>query len=134
MSKDYKQEPEHPQVGTLEYLLVTGKEDVYGQICWSIANVDTELHKAGDVIVIEGLGEDGEQVAEEYQLTSTSIANIGRCNGMRTCGEAQALFAEPKRDEPTGEDCPHGHFDAALASMMYGIKPTEPCPRCGDIP
>ena len=134
MGKDSKQEPEHQQVKTLEDLLVTGKEDVYGQICWSIANNGTEIHRTGDVIVIEGWGEEGDPLAEEYQLTTTSTANIGRCMGMRTCGEAQALFADPKRDDPTGEECPHGHFEAALASMKYGIKPTEPCPRCGDIP
>ena len=118
----------------MEDLLVTGKDALYGQVCWSIANHGTEIHRKGDVIAIEGWGEEDNPVTEEYKLTSISIANVGRCIGMRTCAEAQALFAEPKRVEPSGEECPHGHFEAALDSMVYGIKPTEPCPRCGDIP
>ena len=134
MSKDRKEKQEHQQVKTFEDLIVTGKDALYGQVCWSIANHGTEIHRTGDVIAIEGWGEEDNPVTEEYKLTSISIANIGRCIGMRTCAEAQALFAEPKRVEPSGEECPHGHFEAALDSMVYGIKPTEPCPRCGDIP
>lgn len=34
---------------------------------------------------------------------------------------------------PSGE-CPHGHREAALAYMMYGVEPTEPCPTCGEVP
>ena len=34
---------------------------------------------------------------------------------------------------PSGE-CPHGHREAAFDFMMYGIRPSEPCPKCGEIP
>ena len=124
----------HRHVQTLEDLLVSGQVALYGQVCWSIANRGTEIHKEGDVITLESWDEEGDPVIEQYQLTDISIDNIGRCIGMRTCGEAQALFAEPRMAEPSGEECSHGHLEAALASMMYGIKPTEPCPRCGEIP
>ncbi len=53
--------------------------------------------------------------------------------GMKTCGEAIALFVEEKEAEPWGE-CLDGHREAALAFMMYGIRPTHPCPDCGEIP
>ena len=122
------------EIQTLEDLTVTGKESLYGQVCWSIANRGTELHKVGDVITLETWDEEGDPLFEQYQLTDISIENIGRCIGMRTCGEAQSLFENPGMVEPSSEECPHGHFEAALASMMYGIKPTEPCPRCGEIP
>ena len=56
---------------------------------------------------------------------------------MRTCEEAVDLFAE-KREEQSSEaplgECPHGHREAAFAFMMHGIRPTEPCPECGEIP
>ena len=38
-----------------------------------------------------------------------------------------------KAVEPTGE-CPRGHQEAAFAFMMYGIRPTEPCQQCGEMP
>ena len=134
MNNQGRQEQDHRQFQTLEDLLTTGQEDLYGQVCWSIANRGTEVQKAGDVIALENWDEERAPVVEQFQLTDISIDNIGRCVGMRTCGEAQALFAEPRVSEPSGEVCPHGHFEAALASMMYGIKPTEPCPRCGEMP
>ena len=31
-------------------------------------------------------------------------------------------------------DCPHGHQEAAFELMLNGIRPTEPCPKCGEIP
>lgn len=43
------------------------------------------------------------------------------------------LFAKRKEGKPRGE-CPQGHPEAALDYMMYGIKPSEPCPNCGEIP
>ena len=52
---------------------------------------------------------------------------------MRTCGEAVALFAEKEEAEPRG-DCPHGHQEAAFEFLMHGLRPTEPCPECGEIP
>ena len=70
-----------------------------------------------------------------FQLTEETIENINRCLGMRTCGEASALFTTPPTEEvePRGE-CPHGHQQAAWEYMMYGIRPTKPCPECGEIP
>ena len=46
-----------------------------------------------------------------------------------------ALFAvkEVEEVEPEG-DCPHGHQEATFAFMMHGIRLTEPCPECGEIP
>ena len=48
-----------------------------------------------------------------FRLTRKSIDNVERCLGMRTCGEAVALFAEQKSVKPSGE-CSNGHQDAAL--------------------
>ena len=42
-------------------------------------------------------------------------------------------FEGQKEAEPSGE-CPRGHQEEAFAFMMYGIQPTEPCPKCGEIP
>ncbi len=53
--------------------------------------------------------------------------------GMKTCGEAVALFVEKREVEPWAE-CLDGHREPALAFMLYGIRPTEPCPDCGEIP
>ena len=52
---------------------------------------------------------------------------------MRTCGEAVALFAEKEEAEPWGE-CPHGASGGAFEFLMHGLRPTEPCPECGEIP
>ncbi len=134
MNNQSKQGPGNQHLQPLEDLLATGQADTYGQVCWSIANRGTEIHKAGDVIALEARDEGRVPVVERFQLTEVSINNIGRCIGMRTCGEAQALFAEPIVSEPTGVDCPHGHPEAAFAYMLYGIEPTEPCLRCGEIP
>ena len=41
--------------------------------------------------------------------------------------------AGQKEAEPSGE-CPNGHQEEAFAFMMYGIQPTDPCPKCGEIP
>ena len=68
-----------------------------------------------------------------FRLTRKSIENVERCLGMRTCGEAMALFAEQEEVEPWGE-CPQGHQEAALEFLMHGIRPIEPCPECGEIP
>ena len=47
------------------------------------------------------------------------------------------MFAA-KREEQSSEvplgECPHGHREAAFAFMMHEIRPTEPCPKCGEIP
>ena len=118
----------------MEELLTTGEAPLYGQVCWSIANNGTEVSEVGDIIALEGWDDYGDPATRDFQLTGVSIENIERCMGMRTCGEAQALFAEPRVAEPPQGECPNGHPAAALDSMMYGIRPTEPCPRCGEIP
>ena len=119
-----------PQTEPLEELLRAGETALYGQFCWSIANRGTERPIAGEVITLEG---EEDCAGERFQLTRSSIENAERCLGMRTCGEAVALFTEEKEAEPWGE-CPHGHQEAAFAFMMYGIRPTDPCPDCGEIP
>ena len=122
---------------SLERLLRNGQTRLYGQVCWSIANRDTVLPKSGEIISLEIENKKGNLVSRKFRLTRKSIVNIERCMGMRTCGEASDLFVEPPNERasrtPLGE-CPHGHREAALAYMTYGIEPTEPCPNCGEIP
>ena len=128
-----RQKPRAHQDQALEELLKAGEAVLYGQVCWSMANRGTERPRVGDVITLEGEEADDGHTSETFRLTFESIENIERCQGMRTCGEAAALFAQQKNVEPAG-DCLLGHRDAALEYMMYGIEPTEPCPRCGEIP
>ena len=117
----------------LEELLRIGDAVLYGQVCWSIANRGTERPTAGDVITLERVNEAGDHTADAFRLTRETVENVERCLGMRTCGEAVALFATRKEGAPQGE-CPQGHPDAALEYMMHGIEPTDPCPDCGEIP
>ena len=131
MEKNPKQ---NTQTQDLEQLLATGEESLYGRVCWSIANNGTEEAEVGDIITLEGSDGDGDPATRDFHLTDLSIENIDRCMGMRTCGEAQALFVEPRVPEPPLGECPDGHPEAAFANMMYGIRPTEPCPRCGEVP
>ena len=131
--KKYRQKPRAPQTQPLESLLETGEAVLYGQVCWSIANRGTEPPKVGEVVTLEGGYEEGGLTRRPFRLTSESIENVERCLGIRTCGEAVALFAEQEEVEPWGE-CPHGHQEAALDFIMHGIRPTEPCPECGEIP
>ena len=133
MTRKRKRKPRTQQTQALEELLRAGETVLYGQVCWSMANRGTDRPKAGDVITLEGEDDDGDLTNETFRLTLKSIENVERCLGMRTCGEAVALFAEQKRTEPSGE-CADGHPDAAFEYMMYGIEPSEPCPKCGKVP
>lgn len=121
----------------LEDLLRAREAGLYGQVCWSIANRGTEPPRVGEVIALEGEDANGGQVSRPFRLTRKSLANIERCLGLRTCGEAMDLFTERTEEQtsvaPSGE-CLHGHQEAAFAYMMYGIEPIEPCPDCGEIP
>ena len=128
-----KQKPSATQAQTLEKLLRNGEAVLYGQVCWSIANRGTDIPGPGDVITLERGDEEGGHRTKEFRLTRKSIENVERCLGMRTCGEAVDLFAEREEMDATGE-CPNGHQEAAFAFMMHGIRPTEPCPQCGEIP
>ena len=128
-----RQKPRAHQSQTLEELLRVGEAVLYGQICWSIANHGTERPRIGDVITLEGEEGDGDHTNETFRLTHKSIENVERCLGMKTCGEAVALFAEQKNVAPS-EECLLGHRDAAFEYMMYGIEPSEPCPKCGEVP
>ena len=131
--KERKQKTGASQPPLLEDLLGAGEAVLYGQVCWSIANRGTEPPKAGEVITLEGEYEEKSLTSRSFRLTRKSIENVERCLGMRTCGEAVALFAEREEVEPWGE-CPQGHQEAAFDFMMHGIRPTEPCPECGEIP
>lgn len=137
MKNKRREDQMEPQPKPLEEILRAGEADLYGQVCWSIANRGTERPKVGEVIILNGQDEIMGHKSETYLLTCKSIENIERCHGMRTCGEAVDLFAEERgpvlSGEPLGE-CPHGHREAALAYMMYGIEPTEPCSECGETP
>ena len=118
---------------SLEHILTTQSPESYGQLCWSLANRDTSRHRAGNVIKLGGWDESGNPRETKFKLTEESIKNINRCLGMRTCGEASALFTPPPKEvEPEGE-CPNGHQQAAWNYMMYGIHPTKPCEICGEI-
>ena len=128
-SREYNSRP----VSDLEELLRIGDAVLYGQVCWSIANRGTDRPTAGDIITLEGVDQAGDPTTKAFRLTPETVDNVKRCLGMRTCGEAVALFAARGEGEPQGE-CPHGHRDAAFDYMMYGIEPTEPCPNCGEIP
>ena len=131
--KKRRRGPNASQTQPLEELLKAGEVALYGQVCWSIANRSTEKPRLGEVITLEGEEDEGDRAGESFRLTGKSIENIERCLGMRTCEEAVALFADQKEAESSGE-CPRGHQEEAFAFMMYGIRPTEPCPECGEIP
>ena len=131
--KKRRRGPNAPQTQPLEELLRAGEAALYGQVCWSIANRGTEKPRPGEVITLEGEEDEGDRASEIFRLTGKSIENIERCLGMRTCEEAVALFADQKEAEPSGE-CPRGHQEEAFAFLMHGIRPTEPCPECGEIP
>jgi len=51
--KRRKQKQVNPQTPPLEALLRSGEAVLYGQVCWSIANRDTELPRTGEVIILE---------------------------------------------------------------------------------
>ena len=131
--KKRREKARAPQTPPLEELLRTGEAALYGQVCWSIANRGTDRPRPGEVITLNGGTGAGGHANGKFRLTRRSIENIEQCMGMRTCGEATALFVEEREAEPWGE-CPLGHQEAALAFMMYGIRPTKPCPECGEIP
>ena len=121
------------RVKSLEQLLKIGESDTYGQLCWSIGNRDTKIHRPGQVITVAGWRHNGQPSERKFRLTEQSIANISRCLGIRTCGEAADLFTETTM-EPLGPECPDGHPEMALDYMTYGIVPRKPCDKCGHIP
>ena len=137
MDKKKRGKKRASQPPPLENLLRDGEAVLYGQVCWSIANRGTDRPKVGEVIGLEGGYEAEDPTSRSFLLTPESIENIERCLGLRTCGEAVGLFAEDGDDEPSDAplgECPHGHQEAAFDFMMHGIRPTEPCPQCGEIP
>jgi len=103
--RKFKKRARVPSVELLEQLLKTGDAETYGLVCWYLANRGTERHRGGDVINL-GVWEKA-SVERKFQLTEESIENIGRCLGMRTCGEASEPFMETRQVEPRGE-CPAG--------------------------
>ena len=118
---------------SFEELLIKGDHKAYGLACWLLANRDTLRYHAGDMVsgsVWEGTS--GSK-STKYRLTEESIENIGRCLGMRTPEEALLLFLKPKV-KVAQEECPNGHPEAAFQYIMYGVKPTDPCLKCGKIP
>ena len=131
--KKRREKARAPQTPPLEELLRANEAALYGQVCWSIANRGTDRPRPGEVITLDGGDEPEGRGNKKFRLTRKSIENIEQCMGMKTCGEAVALFAEEEEVEPWGE-CLDGHREAALAFMLYGIRPTEPCPECGEIP
>ena len=122
-----------PSIEPLEQLLKTGDPDIYGRVCWYLANRDTERHGARDVISRVVPNPTGALRERKYRLTEQSIENIARCLGMRTPEEASRIFIQSTDEEPRGE-CPGGHRDAAFDYLMSGIVTTKRCPQCGQIP
>ena len=92
--KKGSQNPKARQTRTLEDLLRAGEAELYGQVCWSIANRGTDRPRPGEVITLEGGDEAGDHHNKKFRLIHRSIENIEQCMGMKTCGEAVALFAE----------------------------------------
>lgn len=136
-NKRRKQRQRNPQTPPLENLLRVGEAVLYGQVCWSIANRDTELLRTGETITLDRGYEEGGGGSRSFRLTRKSIENVARCIGLRTCGEAVDLFEMRREEEPTvkaSAECPCGHREAAFEFMMFGIEPTEPCAECGEIP
>lgn len=121
------------KVKPLEVLIRSDESTLYGQVCWSLANNSTVIHEPGDVISIPTTVVEDQHIEERFRLTKTSLTNIAKCFGMKTCGEAVDLFTKKREVKPWGE-CQGGHREAAFQFMMYGIEPSEPCPDCGQIP
>ena len=42
------------RVKPLERLLKTGESETYWQLCWSLGNRDTKIHKPGQVVTLAG--------------------------------------------------------------------------------
>ncbi len=137
MDKKKRRQKRASQPPPLEKLLGEGEAVLYGQVCWSIANRGTDRPKVGEVIGLEGGYEAEDPSSRSFRLTRESIENVERCLGLGTCGEAVGLFVEDVDDEPSGApsgECPNGHQEAAFEFMMHGIRRSEPCPQCGEIP
>ncbi len=135
--KKRRQRTRVSQPPPLEVLLRDGEAVLYGQACWSIANRGTDRSRVGEIIALEGGDEAEDLTSRPFRLTQESIENVERCLGLRTCGEAVDLFVGDVVDEPSGaqlDECLHGHQEAAFEFLMHGIRPTEPCPQCGEIP
>lgn len=133
--KRNSQKRRQPQTRPLEDLLDAGQKTLYGQVCWSIANRGTARPKKNQLVDLGGVDRELFGEAVKWRLTDTSVENVERCIGLRTCGEAVALFEEADQKEPASSgECPLGHGEQAIAYMLYGQEPTEPCPRCGEIP
>ena len=84
--RNQKKKAGQPRIRSLEYLLRTGQERTYGQLCWSLGNRGTRIHRPGQVITLGGLGQNGESMDRKLRLTEQSIENINQCLGLRTCG------------------------------------------------
>ena len=130
-----RRKPGVPHPLPLEDLFEAGEAALYGQVCWSIANHGTEMPTVGEVITLEGGYGEEHHRSRKFRITDESMYNVERCLGIKGCGEAVALFSDTEVEaaEPDG-DCPHGHPEAAIEFMFHGIRPTEPCPDCGEIP
>ena len=94
MAKKKKRRQKHrvPQTQPLEELLRAGKAELYGQVCWSIANRGTDRPRAGEVITLGSASGEGHHSTEGFRLTRNSIGNIELCMDLwggsgLVCGE-----------------------------------------------
>ena len=78
-----KQKQRNQQTSPLEALLRSDESVLYGQVCWSIANRDTELPRTGEVIVLERGYEDGGHAGMSFHLTHKSIENVRTVPGIK---------------------------------------------------
>ena len=77
--------------------------------------------------------EGGDPANVDFRLTKESISIIESCSRLASYEEFLVMFAN-ESEANSSEACPHGHQEEAIAFMMHGILPTEPCPICGEIP
>ena len=100
--KKRREKAREPQTPPLEELLRVGEAVLYGQVCWSIANRGTDRPRRGEVMTLDGGAEAGGHANGKFRLTRKSIENIEQCLGMKTCGEAVALFDGRRRKRSLG--------------------------------
>ena len=89
--RQQKNRSRQPKVRSMEHLLKTGEEQIYGQLCWSMGNRGTSIPRAGKVITLVGQQSNGEPAERKLRLTEQSTQAINQCLGMRTCGEAVSI-------------------------------------------
>ena len=97
-----------------------------------MANRGTDTPRPGEVITLVGGDEAGESSGDEFRLTRKSIEN-------RTVPVSEDLWGGGGPIRGEGGSGALGRMPAwasggAFEFLMHGLRPTEPCPECGEIP